>query len=118
MSTPGGYRGCGRTASNQWPVVHQVVPISTSMLIALSSRQRRSLALAMAGHSNREIARLLGATPAQVRSDLFAAARKMGANSRGDMILAARRIDLKDGCPETPDRRVIFPGEPDARANC
>ncbi|MGE0600094.1 MAG: LuxR C-terminal-related transcriptional regulator [Dehalococcoidia bacterium] len=79
----------------------------------LSARERESLALAMSGRTNREIARALRLSPAQVRSDLFAVAAKIGASARDDMIVAARRL-LLDGSTESGEVAQLS-GEPDAR---
>ncbi|MGE3077110.1 MAG: LuxR C-terminal-related transcriptional regulator [Dehalococcoidia bacterium] len=80
----------------------------------LSNRQRMSLGLAMAGRTNREIARVLGTTPAGVRSDLFIAAAKLGVTRRDAMIERARRLHLEDPGAALPEEAVATPGEHDA----
>ena len=62
----------------------------------LTGRERRILHLLCQARTNREIARRLGLTQADVKADISSMMRKMGVSSRLDVVVEAHRRGLAD----------------------
>jgi DNA-binding CsgD family transcriptional regulator len=88
-----------------WSVVQEIERDGRRFIVArkadasldvLTTREREALKLAVAGHSNKRIAIALGIAPSTIAGHLGNAMRKLGAQTRVELVRLYRLLDAEE----------------------